>query len=49
MKKVPINDPYSSDYAAELDGMTVEMMIKKHMSNEAGHQVIEAACKVAFG
>ena len=49
VKHVPINDPYSSPYAPELEGETVESFMKKNIDCLAGLQLIEAACKVAFG
>lgn len=47
--RVPITDPYSSPYAAQLDGETVDTFMRKHMSCEASLQLIDVACKAAFG
>ncbi|XP_076039089.1 putative flavin-containing monoamine oxidase A isoform X6 [Oratosquilla oratoria] len=48
-KKVPIQDPYSSPYAEELEGLTVEAFIRKHTSSLEVVEVLDVACKVAFG
>ena len=49
VKHIPIDDPYSSSYAPELEGETVETFMRKSIGCLAGLQLIEAACKVAFG
>ncbi|XP_042241255.1 probable flavin-containing monoamine oxidase A isoform X2 [Homarus americanus] len=47
--KVPITDPYSSKYAAELGGETVSSFMKKHISNKAAMEAIDVGCKASFG
>ncbi|CAL4096469.1 unnamed protein product, partial [Meganyctiphanes norvegica] len=47
--RVPIQDPYSSPYAIELDGETVDSWMRKHIQSKAVLDLIDAACRVAFG
>lgn len=47
--KVPITDPYSSQYAAQLDGETVDTFMRKSISSKAAMEVIDISCKAAFG
>nr|XP_027230105.1 probable flavin-containing monoamine oxidase A [Penaeus vannamei] len=47
--QTPTQDPYGSPHAQELDGLTVDSFARKHLSCEAALQVVDVACKVAFG
>ncbi|XP_063600227.1 probable flavin-containing monoamine oxidase A isoform X2 [Penaeus indicus] len=47
--QTPIEDPYKSPYARELDGHTVDSFARKHITCEVTVRLIDVACKVAFG
>lgn len=47
--QTPVQDPYSSPHAKDLDGHTVDSFARKHLTCEAAIQLIDVACKAAFG
>ena len=48
-KKVDIRDPYASPFARELDSLTVEAFLRRHVSHESVWDVMNAAMQASLG